>query len=114
MTPSIESVELPSLAAPAWPFAVVLSVGVVLLIVLFNGPRIFQGTRAIARSFWCPFASRAVDVGFRVDAWDGRRCDVESCSAFAPLTRITCEKRCLDAVGRSAVKAAAVSPRGGR
>ena len=88
MTSSIESVA-------AWPLAIILGVGVVLLIVLLTRPRIFHGSRAVAQSFWCQFAQRLVNVDFRVDAWDGHRVDVEACSAFTPSHAITCEKRCL-------------------
>ena len=111
MTPSVESVEFPALAPTAWPFAVVLGVGVVLVIVMLNGVRFFRGTRAIDRSFWCPCVGRLVDAGFRVDGLDGHRMSVESCSAFAPPARITCEKRCL-AASRGAFRAAVTSPRG--
>jgi hypothetical protein len=93
MTPSMESGQLPSLTA--WPYVIIFGVGILLLILLVNGSRIFRGTRTIMRSFWCPFAKRLVDVDFGVDAWDGRRVDVEACSAFVPCTAITCEKHCL-------------------
>ena len=51
--------------------------------------------RTVRRSFWCPFLDRNVTADFREQAWDGRRVEVDRCTAFSPATAIACEKLCL-------------------
>ncbi|MBI4611688.1 MAG: hypothetical protein HY726_22085 [Candidatus Rokubacteria bacterium] len=51
--------------------------------------------RTVRRSFWCPFLDRGVTVEFQEEAWDGTPVGVNRCTAFAPPSAITCEKRCL-------------------
>jgi hypothetical protein len=78
------------------PLLVVGGAGVVLLALLVWGRRLFTGTRLIDESFSCAWKHRPVDISLRMDAWDGRRVDVEQCTAFTPPTAIGCDKRCLD------------------
>ena len=85
------------------PLLVVAGTGVVLLAALARGRRLFTGTRSVDESFWCPWKHQPVNIGLRIDAWDGRRVDVERCTAFVPPTAIACDKRCLD---REALRAA--------
>ena len=79
-----------------WPLFFVLAVVALLVAMLAVGPRLFRGTRAVATGLWCPFRRQDVDIVFRVEAWEGRRVDVERCSAFSPPTSVTCDKGCLD------------------
>jgi hypothetical protein len=79
----------------AWPLLAVLVLGMVLVWVLVNGAWLFPGTRPLRRAFHCPYRGQDVDVEFSVAAWDGRAVDVRACSAFAPPTCVTCDKRCL-------------------
>ncbi len=78
------------------PLLVVGVAGMVLLAMLVYGRRLFTGTRSVNETFWCPWKGRRVDIGVRIGAWDGRRIDVERCTAFASPTAITCGKGCLD------------------
>lgn len=83
-----------------WPLAFVLAVGVVLLIALLAGPRLFAGTQQVVRNFWCPFRDRAVTVEFEETVWDGRLVDVNRCSLFEPPTAVACDKACVN-LGRA-------------
>ena len=78
-----------------WPLPVILTVGVVLLVMLRMGPRLFPGSRHTDRAFWCPFQTRDVTVRFEETVWEGDLCDVEQCTAFSPSTAVTCDKKCL-------------------
>jgi hypothetical protein len=78
-----------------WPLPVIVTVGVVLLVMLRIGPRLFPGTRLTDRAFWCPFKARDVAVQFEETVWDGELCDVEQCTAFSPSTAVACDKKCL-------------------
>lgn len=86
------------------PLLVVGSTGVVLLLALLYGRRLFTGTRRVDESFWCPWRHQPVNLSLRIDAWDGRRVDVEECTAFVPPTAIACDKRCLDRAAARAVR----------
>ncbi len=77
-----------------WPLAVVLVVGVVLVLALFAGPRLFAGTQYVVRSFLCPFQGRDVTVEFEETVWNGRLVDVNRCSLFKPPTAVDCDKAC--------------------
>ena len=77
-----------------WPLAIVSLVALVLVVGLLSGRRLFAGTRNLSDSFWCPFRGRFVDVEFKIDAWEGQRVDVVTCSAFTPSSAVTCDKRC--------------------
>lgn len=78
-----------------WPLVPILAVGVVLLIVLRLGPRLFAGTRLTVRAFWCPFRKRDVAVVFEETVWDAQFVDVSRCNAFSPPTAVACHKNCL-------------------
>lgn len=77
-----------------WPLGIVVVVGIALVLVYASGPRLFAGHRPAARSFWCPFRRTDVEVEFKETVWDGRFADVRRCTAFAPPTRIECDKGC--------------------
>ena len=79
-----------------WPLIVVLAVGLALSIVFAAGPWLIRGTSLRARAFWCPFRERNVRVMFDASNWDERRTDVRACSAFSPMTAVTCRKSCLN------------------
>lgn len=51
--------------------------------------------RTVRRAFWCPVTGRNVTAEFQEEAWDGRRVEVNRCSAFTPSTAVTCQKLCL-------------------
>lgn len=72
-----------------------LGVAIVLLVwsVLVSAPPI--KTRMAIHAFWCPFRDRNVVAMFREDPWDGRRIEVETCSAFDPRP-VDCEQNCLE------------------
>ena len=50
--------------------------------------------RRVTRMVWCPLRDRALSVTLE-ERWDGRRIDVEQCSAFSPPTDVSCGKSCL-------------------
>lgn len=76
--------------------AIVIGVGLVLVMILLGtGARFTRGTRGVTLWFECPLRKQPVRVEFQVTAWDGRRVDVDCCSAFAPPSAITCDKACL-------------------
>jgi hypothetical protein len=66
----------------------------VLLLVLAYGSR-SRATRAVARSFWCGLRGRNVTAQFEEKAWDGKRLEVTSCTAFTPPTDVRCDQACL-------------------
>ncbi|MBI1845492.1 MAG: hypothetical protein HYR86_00780 [Candidatus Rokubacteria bacterium] len=82
---------------PIVTLAVVLAVGAGLALLVWRMfTRVPRITRPWTGHFWCPFKQRNVTVEFQEEAWDGKRVDLDSCSAFAPSTAVTCGRRCLD------------------
>lgn len=72
--------------------ALAITVGILLLALAELLPR---ETRAVTRTFWCPFRRMEVTVEFREDAFGhGRYLDVTSCTAFRPESAIQCGKLC--------------------
>jgi len=72
--------------------AVLLMLGLALFAVARLLP---QGTRTVARRFWCPFRWTDVTVEFQEDPLGkGRYLDVKSCTAFRPGSAIRCGKLC--------------------
>jgi hypothetical protein len=78
-----------------WPLPVILAVGVVLVVMLRVGPRLFPGTRHSQRAFWCPYRGRDVEVEFEETVWQGELCDVDRCTAFDPPSAVDCDKKCV-------------------
>jgi hypothetical protein len=74
------------------PFA--LAAAVVLLVIRWLGPQLFHSTLTWRYSFRCPGKAQDVDADFRESMWDGRRLDVERCSAFTPSEDVRCNKAC--------------------
>jgi hypothetical protein len=71
-----------------------LLAAVVLLVVRSRG--LMRGARRrVTRDVWCPVRDRQLIATLQEEFWDGRRVDVEECSAFSPATAVTCEKTCL-------------------
>jgi|SRR5689334_20553964 hypothetical protein len=52
-------------------------------------------TRHVTRAVWCPIKDRTLSAQLEEEIWDGRRVDIDACSAFSPTTAVTCEKACL-------------------
>ena len=75
------------------PFIVIGVLGITALLVL----AILGATRSTSRSFRCPITGRKVTAHFQQAIVGGRLLDVESCSAFQPMTAITCGTACLSA-----------------
>jgi len=64
----------------------------VLLLMWYRGA--MRGVRRVTRMVWCPLRDRALSVTLE-ERRDGRRIDVEQCSAFLPPTAVSCGKACL-------------------
>jgi hypothetical protein len=79
-----------------YPLVIVVSVGIVLLLALAFGSRLFPGTRLVRNRLWCPVRAKRMRVDVAVTAWDGRAVDVAACAAFSPPDAVTCERRCLE------------------
>ena len=77
-----------------WIIPAALVAALVLLFILALGPRLFRGTLAWRYAFHCPFKEQDVATEFRESAWDGRRLDVERCTAFTPPDDVRCDKAC--------------------
>jgi pyruvate/2-oxoacid:ferredoxin oxidoreductase beta subunit len=95
VTPWASPAEEVAIMFPFWPLLVVLAVGVVIVLAIASGRRLFPGSTTIRESFWCRFRRQPVEVDFEETVWDGRRLDVTRCSAFEPPTHVTCDKACL-------------------
>jgi hypothetical protein len=78
-----------------YPLVIVVTVGLVLVLALTFGTRLFPGTRRVRERLWCPVRAKRMRVDLEVTAWDGRAVDVTACSAFSPPDAVTCERRCL-------------------
>src|SRR3990172_5541004 len=72
--------------------AVVAAVGLILASAFGSMPGV---TRAVRRTFWCPFRNRNATAEIQEQVWDGRPVDVTQCSLFTPPPAIACEKLCL-------------------
>jgi len=77
-----------------WIIPGALAAAVVLLADRALGPRLFRGTLTGRYAFRCPANNQDVDAEFRESVWDGRRLDVERCSAFTPADEVCCDKAC--------------------
>jgi hypothetical protein len=77
-----------------WIVPVALAAAVVLLVIRWLGPHLFRGTLTWRYSFRCPGKAQNVEADFRESEWDGRRLDVERCSAFSPAEDVRCDKAC--------------------
>lgn len=77
-----------------WIIPGALAASLVLLAIRLLGPRLFPGTLTWRYAFRCPASQQAVDADFRESMWDGRRLDVERCSAFTPAHDVRCDKAC--------------------
>lgn len=72
--------------------ALATALALILMLVFGSFPGMI---RTVRRAFWCSVAGRNVTAEFQEEAWDGRRVEVNRCSAFTPSTAITCKKLCL-------------------
>jgi hypothetical protein len=77
-----------------WIIPSALAAALLLLFIRALGPRLFGGTVTWGYGFRCPFKEQDVATEFRESAWDGRRLDVERCSAFTPSDDVRCDKAC--------------------
>ncbi len=79
-----------------FPTALIIGLGAALVLMVWGAlsgvPRV---TRVFTLASWCPFKSRNVTTTFAGDTWGGPPTNVQSCTAFSPSTRVTCEKLCL-------------------
>jgi hypothetical protein len=71
-----------------------LLAALVLLVVRYRGLMRGVSQRA-TRTVWCPMHDRKLTAELLEEVWDGRRVDVNQCSAFSPPTAVTCGKACL-------------------
>jgi hypothetical protein len=72
---------------------------VVLSFVRYRG--LMRGrTRRMAHALWCPMHDCQMRAELEEEFWDGRRVDVNQCSAFSPPTAVTCGKACLRLIER--------------
>lgn len=73
--------------------ALAITIGIVLFAAAGLLPRV---TRTAVRAFWCPFRRTEVTVEFEEDSvGHGRYLGVKSCTAFEPVSAISCGKPCL-------------------
>lgn len=77
-----------------WIIPSAFAAALVLLFIWALGPRLFGGTLMWRYRFRCPVKEQDVVTEFRESAWDGRRLDVERCSAFTPSDDVRCDKAC--------------------
>ena len=78
-----------------WIIPGALAAAALLLVVRTLGPRLVRGTLTWRYAFRCPAKHEDVDAEFRESAWDGRRLEVERCSAFSPPEDVRCDKACI-------------------
>jgi hypothetical protein len=71
-----------------------LLAAVVLLVLRYRG-LMAGASRRVTRAVWCPVRDRQFTATLQEELWDGRRVDVEECSALSPPTAVTCGKACL-------------------
>jgi hypothetical protein len=71
-----------------------LLAALVLLLVRHRG--LMRGARRpVTRTVWCPVRDHKLTATLVEEVWDGRRVDVDQCSAFSPPTAVTCGKACV-------------------
>jgi hypothetical protein len=80
------------------------------LLVLRHRGLMLGATRRATRTVWCPVRDRRLTATMQEELWDGRRVDVEECSAFSPPTAVTCGKACLRITARPRRAAASGAP----
>ena len=68
---------------------------VIVLFVARSRGLMLGASQRVTRSVWCPMQDRRLTATLEEEVWDGRRVDVEQCSAFSPPTAVTCAKGCL-------------------
>ncbi|HSE06804.1 MAG TPA: hypothetical protein VLK35_21845 [Methylomirabilota bacterium] len=79
-----------------FPILVYAALLAALLLVLVRYRGLMHGVRRrVTRTVWCPVHDRKVTASLEEEVWDGRRVDVDQCSAFSPPTAVTCRKACL-------------------
>ncbi|MBI4638897.1 MAG: hypothetical protein HY727_21380 [Candidatus Rokubacteria bacterium] len=82
--------------SPLGTILVVLVIGLALAVIVWALFRAVPPvTRIVERTFWCPFRDLNVAAEFEEAAWDGKRFEVDRCTAFSPTSAVTCEKLCL-------------------
>ncbi len=77
-----------------WIVPGALAAALGLLAVRALGSRLFGGTLTWRYAFRCPVRGQDVNAVFQESVWDGRRLDVERCSAFTPPEDVRCNKVC--------------------
>ena len=78
-----------------WIIPGALAAAAMLLVVRALCPRLFRGTLTWRYAFRCPAKHQDVDAEIRESAWDGRRLEVERCSAFSPPEDVRCDRACI-------------------
>jgi hypothetical protein len=81
--------------APVEPFAAILVLGIIGLLII----AILGLSRSTTRSFRCPISGNEVTAQFEEVIFGGRLLDVERCSAFPGA--VTCKKTCLRTESRT-------------
>jgi hypothetical protein len=77
-----------------WIVPVALAAAIALVVIRVLGPHLFRGSLTWRYSFRCPGKGQDVAADFRESVWDGRRLDVERCTAFSPPEDVRCNKAC--------------------
>jgi|SRR6185295_5510869 hypothetical protein len=78
------------------PIVVYLALLAVIVLFFVRRRGLMRGrTRPEARTVWCPVHDRQMTAELEEEFWDGRRVDVNQCSAFSPPTAVSCGKACL-------------------
>jgi hypothetical protein len=78
------------------PIVVYLAPLTVLVLLVVRHRGLMRGaSRPVTRTVWCPVNDRPLTAELAEEFWDGRRVDVNQCSAFSPPTAVTCAKACL-------------------
>ena len=78
------------------PIVVYLALLTAVVLLLVRSRGLMRGvSRRVTRPVWCPMHDRKLTATLEEEAWDGRRVDVNQCSAFSPPTAVICGKACL-------------------
>ncbi len=78
------------------PIVVYLALLAAVVLLLVRSRGLMRGVRRpVTRTVWCPVHDRKLTATLEEEVWDGRRVDVNECSAFSPPTAVTCGKACL-------------------
>jgi hypothetical protein len=82
--------------------SMVVSVALLIAVLLLMRYRsaLRGASQRVTRTVWCPLHDRPESATLEENCWDGRRIDVEQCSAFSPPTAVRCEKSCLRLTSR--------------